>query len=135
MKDIPKFPGFVNSFLSNTPLHPPKRRLASSHESLVEGAVAPPSENIASSPLSSPIKSATRPPSSHRLPQPRPTAPLEFPTHQEATIEMGLPDIETGDDMDGPVGELTEPEDFLSFEPLSPQDEVHNRKINMKRAC
>src|SRR5258708_38234677 len=60
MKDTLKFPGFVNSFLSNTPSHPSKKRL----EPLVEGAVAFPSQNTASSPLSSPTKSITRPLSS-----------------------------------------------------------------------
>lgn len=129
MKDTLKFPGFVNSFLSSTPLHPPKRRLASSQqefESLVEGAVVRPSENITSSPLSSPIKSATRPLSSRRVSQLHPTLPLESPAHQEATIdiEMELSDMETGNDADGHVGELADSEDFLSFEPLSSQDEV-----------
>ena len=131
MKDTIKFPGFVNSFLSSTPLHPPKRRLASSQrdfESLVEEAVA---ENIASSPLSSPIKSFVRPLSSRRVSQRHPTEPLESPSHQEAAVdvEMELPDMETGNDMDGLVEGLAEPEDFLSFEPLSPQDEVLIAKL------
>lgn len=129
MKDTLKFPRFVNSFLSNSPLHPPKKRLVSlqrDFEPPVEGAVVPPSENIASSPLSSPIKSAARPFSSHWLSRPQSTEPLESPAHQEAMIEieMDLPDMETGIDMNGPVEELADPEDFLSFEPLSPQDEV-----------
>ncbi len=133
-KDTIKFPGFVNSFLSNTPLHPPKRRLASSQrdfESLVEGTVDPPSENITSSPFSSPIKSLTRPLSSRRVSQRHPTEPSVSPSHQEATvdIEMELPDMETGNDVDGLVEELAEPEDFLSFEPLSTQDEVLTVKL------
>ena len=131
MKDTIKFPGFVNSFLPNTPLHPPKRRLPSSQrdfESIVEDAAA---ENITSSPLSSPIKSLPRPLSSRRVSQQHPTEPLESPSHQEATIdiEMELPDMETGNDMDGLVEELAQPEDFLSFEPLSPQDEVFTAKL------
>jgi len=123
-----KFPGFVNTFLSNTPLHPPKNRLASSHREIeppVEGTVAPPSENF-SSPLSSPIKSATRPLSSRQPFRPQPAELLEPTAHQEATIdiEMGPPDMETGTDVDALIEEPSDPEDFLSFEPLSPQDEV-----------
>ena len=137
MKDTIKFPGFVNSFLSNTPLHPPKRRLASSQRdfgSIVEEAADPTSENIASSPLSSPIKSLPRPLSSRRVSQLHPTEPLESPSHQEAAvdIEMELPDMETGNDVDGLVEELAEPEDFLSFEPLSPQDEVLTVKLKRR---
>ena len=140
MKDTLKFPRLVNSFLSNSPLHPPKKRLVSlqrDFEPPVEGAVVPPSENIASSPLSSPIKSAARPFSSHWLSRPQSTEPLESPAHQEAMIEieMDLPDMETGIDMNGPVEELADPEDFLSFEPLSPQDEVptaKNRNLHTK---
>jgi len=133
MKDTLGFPGFVNSFVSNTPLHPPKRRVAHSQphfESLVEGA----SENITSSPLSSPIKSSTRPPSSRRVSQPHLTEPSESPVHQEATlnIEMELHDMETGNDMDYHV---EEPEDFLSFDPLSPQDEVLTAKVKIKLTC
>lgn len=41
---------------------------------------------------------------------------------------MQLPDMETGNDMDGLVEELAEPEDFLSFEPMSSQDEVLTTK-------
>jgi len=130
MKDTLKFPGFVNSFLSNTPLHPQKRRFASSQrdlESTIEETVTPPSEKITSSPLSSPIKSVTRPLSSRRVSQPQ---ALKFPTHQEATtnIEMELPDMDTGDYTNPFVEELAEPEDFLSFEPLTPQDEVLTAK-------
>jgi hypothetical protein len=132
-KDTLKFPGFVNSFLSNTPLHPPKRRFASQQdfESLVEGAVALPSENIASSPLSSPIKSFTRPLPSRRVSHLHPTEPLESPAHQETTtdIELELPDMGTRNDVDYHVEELAEPDDFQSFEPLSPQDEVLTAKI------
>lgn len=125
IKDTLKFPGLVNSFLPNTPLHLPKKRFATSQrdlESPVQGTVAPLFENIASSPLSSPINSVTRPLLARR----QPTELLESPAHQEAMIdmEMGLPAMETGTDTDGLVEELADPEDFLSFEPFSPQDEV-----------
>lgn len=125
MKDTLKFPGLVNSFLPNTPLHPPKKPFATSQwdmESPVKGAVAPLSGNIASSPLSSPINPFTQP----LLPRRRPTELLESPAHQEAMVnmEMGPPAMETGMDTDGLDEEPADPEDFLLFEPFSPQDEV-----------
>ena len=140
MKDIPKFPGFLNSFLSSTPFNPPKRRLAFSQPdfvSPVEGAVAPPSENIASSPLSSPINSVTRFLSFRLLSEPQPTETLESPAHQEATIdiERELPDMETGMDIDGPLEESADSEDLLSFEPLSPLDEVATATSKVKLTC
>jgi hypothetical protein len=99
-------------------------------ESLVGGAIAPPSDSTASSPLSSPIKSAARPLSSHQPSRPQPIEALESPVYKEATadIEMELPDMDTGMDMDGLIDEPTDPEDFLSFEPFSPQDEVPTAK-------
>jgi hypothetical protein len=139
-KDAPKFPGFVNSFLSNTP----QKRLASSQrgfEPLVEGAFAPLPENITSSPFSSPTKFVAQPPSSRPLSRPQasrqPTEPLDTPAHQEATIdiEMELPDMETEMDMDGFVEEPADPEDFLSFEPLSLQDEVSTQNKKVMLAC
>jgi len=134
-KDAFKFPRLVNSFLTDSPLQPPKKRLVSlqrDFEPPVERAVAPPSENIASSPLSSPTKSVTRPLSSRWLPRPQPAEQLEHPAYQEATIEMemDLPDMETEMSVDGLVEELADPEDFLSFEPLSPQDEVLTTQKN-----
>lgn len=41
---------------------------------------------------------------------------------------MELPDMDTGDYTNPFVEELAEPEDFLSFEPLTPQDEVLTAK-------
>ena len=135
MKDTLKFPRLVNSFLSNSPLHPPKKRhvsLQRDFEPLVEEGVALPSENIASSPLSSPIKSSARPLSSQWPSLPQPTEPLESPAHQETTveIEMDLPDMEMGIDMNELVEEPAGPEDFLPFQPFSPQDEVPTENTN-----